>query len=181
MTGSLCLVLMPFEKKTNVTGPLIDFDSVYRGLIGPAISEAGLEPLRPDEKMTGSIIHKPMFERLILCEYAVIDITTANANIFYQLGLRHAVRPRNTILVFAEGAEKLQFDVEPLRAIGYHLTREGVPKDTKIKKVELVERLRKAKEDRNAAVDSPVFQLVEGFPDIRNLNKDVFRDRDTLL
>jgi len=35
-----------------------------------------------------------MFERLILCEYAVADLTTANANVFYELGIRHAIRPK---------------------------------------------------------------------------------------
>jgi hypothetical protein len=29
-----------------------------------------------------------MFERLILCEYAVCDLTSANANAFYELGLQ---------------------------------------------------------------------------------------------
>jgi hypothetical protein len=93
MPQSLCFVLMPFGKKPGQAGSLIDFDSVYRELIAPAITAAGLEPLRADEEMTGGIIHKPMFERLILCEYAVADLTTANANVFYELGVRHAVRP----------------------------------------------------------------------------------------
>ena len=43
--------------------------------------------------MTGGIIHKPMCERLILCEYALTDLTTTNANVFYELGLRHAAQP----------------------------------------------------------------------------------------
>jgi hypothetical protein len=59
----------------------------------PSVVIAGLQPLRADEEVTGGIIHKPMFERLILCEYAVADLTTANANVFYELGVRHAVRP----------------------------------------------------------------------------------------
>ena len=63
---------------------MIDFDSIYQDLIAPAINEAEFEPLRADEEMTGGIIHKPMFERLILCEYAVADLTTANANVFYE-------------------------------------------------------------------------------------------------
>ena len=41
-----------------------------------------------------------MFERLVLCEYAVADLTTANANVFYELGVRHAVRPFSTVLLF---------------------------------------------------------------------------------
>ena len=91
MTLPLCFVLMPFGIKTDPNGLLIDFDSVYQQLIAPAIREAKLESLRADEEMSGGIIHKPMFERLVLCEYAVADLTTANANVFYELGVRHAV------------------------------------------------------------------------------------------
>lgn len=54
------------------------FDAIYSELTGPAVDAAGMEPLRADEEMAGGIIHKPMYERLILCEYAVADLTTAN-------------------------------------------------------------------------------------------------------
>src|SRR5580698_1081643 len=110
MSKTLCFVLMPFGTKPDVAGTMIDFDAVYNVLIGPAIEAAGLESLRADEEMTGGIIHKPMFERLILCQFAVADLTTANANVFYELGLRHAVRPWSTILIFGEGS-RLPFDV----------------------------------------------------------------------
>lgn len=99
----LCFVLMPFGKKADASGRLIDFDAVYAELIAPAIENAGLEPIRADEEMTGGLIHKPMYERLLLCPYAVADLTTANANVFYELGIRHAVRPGSTLLLFAEG------------------------------------------------------------------------------
>src|SRR3954467_2510237 len=123
----LCFVLMPFGRKPSVAGATIDFDAVYKELIAPAIDGAGLEPLRADEEMAGGVIHKPMFERLILCEFAVADLTTANPNVFYELGVRHAVRPWSTILLFAEGGTQLPFDVAPLRAIPYRLTAAGTP------------------------------------------------------
>ena len=44
-----------------------------------------------------------MFERLVLCEYAIADLTTANANVFYELGVRHAAKPHHTLLLFAQG------------------------------------------------------------------------------
>ena len=123
----LCFVLMPFGTKPAAAGATIDFDAVYRELIRPAVEAAGLEPLRADEEMTGGIIHKPMFERLILCDFAVADLTTANANVFYELGVRHAVRPWSTVLLFAQGGTELPFDVAPLRAIPYRLTPGGTP------------------------------------------------------
>ncbi|GJL64199.1 MAG: hypothetical protein NPIRA04_28530 [Nitrospirales bacterium] len=58
MNRPLCFVLMPFGKKRNTAGSLIDFDEVYQTLIRPAIEEADLEPLCADEEMTGRIIHK---------------------------------------------------------------------------------------------------------------------------
>lgn len=67
MIRPLCFVLMPFGKKPDAAGVQIDFDAVYRDLIAPAIESAGLQPIRADEEMTGGIIHKPMFERLMLC------------------------------------------------------------------------------------------------------------------
>ncbi len=174
MNRPLCFVLMPFGKKPDVSGTLVDFEAVYGELIAPAIGAGGLEPLRADEEMTGGIIHKPMFERLILCEYAVVDLTTANANVFYELGLRHAVRPASTILLFAEGRGRLPFDVAPLRALPYGLDPDGKPSRAAADREAIAERLRAA---RSVQIDSPVFQLVEGFPDIQRLKTDVFRDR----
>src|SRR3954464_8896939 len=127
MDRTLCFVLMPFGKKPVAAGSLVDFDAVFRDFIAPTIEAAGLEPLRADEEMTGGIIHKPMFERLILCEYAVADLTTANANVFYELGARHAVRLWGTILLVAAGGTQLPFDVAPLRAIPYQLGPDGKP------------------------------------------------------
>lgn len=174
MPSPLCFVLMPFGRKATAAGLVVDFDAVYHELLQPAIEQAGLESLRADEEMTGGVIHKPMFERLILCEYAVCDLTTANANVFYELGLRHAVRPHSTVLLFAEGTGQLPFDVAPLRALPYHLGSDGKPEQLPETSTALTTRLQAA---RSADTDSPVFQLVEGFPDIQRLKTDVFRER----
>lgn len=169
----LCFALVPFGRKPTGTGASIDFDAVYRQLIAPAIRDAALEPIRADEEMTGGIVHKPMFERLILCEYAVADLTLANTNVFYELGVRHAVRPYSTVLLHASGT-RLPSDVQPDRALSYSLDRAGRPADVQATRRQLADRLIAA---RDASVDSPVFRLVEGFPDIDRLKTDVFRDQ----
>lgn len=170
----LCFVLMPFGTKPASGGKSIQFDAVYEELIGPAVRLAELDPIRADEEQTGGVIHKPMFERLILCEYAVADLTAANANVFYELGVRHAVRPSSTVLVFAEGCGQLPFDVAPLRAIPYGLGPDGKPAHAEADRAAIVERLREA---RRRHTDSPIYQLVEGFPDVQRLKTDVFRER----
>lgn len=169
----LCFVLMPFGEKPDGMGGMVDFDAVYAEVIRPAVEAAGMEPLRADEEMEGGIIHKPMFERLILCDYAVADLTTANANVFYELGIRHAARPHSTVLVYAEGL-RLPFDVAPLRAVPYRLESGGGPATTEEIKEVIEERLRRA---RDAVTDSPIYELVENFPDVDRTKTDVFRDR----
>lgn len=169
----LCFVLMPFGRKSDGTGTPIDFDAVYEQLIAPAVRAASLEPVRADEEVTGGIVHKPMFERLILCEYAVADLTFANANVFYELGVRHAVRPYSTVLTFAAGT-RLPFDVELDRGLPYPLGPDGAPEQLETARDRLTARLVAA---RDTTVDSPVFQLVEDFPQVDRLKTDVFRDQ----
>jgi tetratricopeptide (TPR) repeat protein len=174
MPQPLCFVLMPFGSKPGGGGAIIDFDAVYVDLIKPAIESAGLLPLRADEEQSGGIIHKPMFERLILCEFAVADLTTANANVFYELGVRHAVKPATTVLLFAADGMRLPFDVSPLRALPYRLGVDGKPRAAQDDCAKLADLLKAAK---SGFVGSPVYQLVEGFPDIQHIKTDVFRER----
>lgn len=174
MSGPLCFVLMPFGKKPDSAGAMIDFDAVYRDLIAPAIRDAGLEPLRADEEVVGGIIHKPMFERLVLCEYAVADLTTANANVFYELGVRHGVRPSSTVMVFG-GTSRLPFDVAMLRALPYSIGADGVPDRVDESRAGLAKLLRAARDAPDE--DSPLFQLLDDYPDISREKTDVFRDQ----
>jgi tetratricopeptide (TPR) repeat protein len=168
----LCFVLMPFGVKPDGAGGVVDFDAVYEEALRPAVEAAGMEPLRADEELDGGIIHKLMFERLILCKYAIADLTTANANVFYELGVRHAVRPHSTVLVFAEKM-RLPFDVAPMRAVPYALDDRGAPASPDFARGVIEDRLNQA---RDPAVDSPVFELVEDFPDVDHHKTDVFRE-----
>lgn len=171
----LCFVLMPFGLKPAGDGRVVDFDAVYEQIIQPAVLAAGLEPLRADDERTGGLIHKAMFERLILCEYAVADLTLANANVFYELGVRHAIKDRTTVSIYAAAWGQLPFDVNGLRTLPYHLGADGRPDDMAADREALMQSLTAAKEQQ--AVDSPIYQLVDGFPDIQRLKTDVFRDQ----
>ncbi|MCA3376309.1 MAG: hypothetical protein INF64_04195 [Roseomonas sp.] len=65
-----------------------------------------------------------MFERLAFCDLALADLTGANGNVFYELGVRHVTRPGATILVFAE-ATPPPFDLGPRQAIAYCIDANG--------------------------------------------------------
>lgn len=177
----ICFVLIPFGAKKDENGKVFQFDKIYQDLIEPAIKNSELESLRADEEMGGGIIHKPMLEKLILSEFAIADLTTANANVFYELGLRHAVRPWSTVLIFAKGT-RLPFDVEDLRALPYEVDSDGLPVNVSDTILALTEKLKFARKEsreheQGGFTDSPLYQLVEGYPKIDHTKTDIFRER----
>lgn len=179
----LCFVLMPFGTKSDPTGGKdIDFNRVYDEAIKLAIEDAGMEPIRADEEKTGGIIHKPMFERLLLCDFAVADLTTANANVFYELGVRHTARPATTVTIFAE-QQPIPFDISFLRSLPYALGRNNAfsSKDAKKLRSALAKKLVDVRTmaATGDVVDSPLFQLIGEWksPDVAHIKTDVFRDQ----
>lgn len=178
----LCFVLMPFGvKKDPAGGPDIDFDAIFDQGLRPAIEAAGMEPVRADEERTGGIIHKAMYERLLLCDFAVADLTTANGNVLYELGIRHAARPATTLTIFAS-KQPLPFDVAFLRALPYDLSdgnRFG-PEAAASLRSAVTRRLDELRElVKDSVSDSPLFQLLTDYPvpDLAHLKTDVFRER----
>lgn len=173
----LCFILMPFGRKPTSTGALIDFDRVYADLIAPGVAGADLDPLRADEETSGGIIHKAMFERLILCPYAVADLTLANANVFYELGVRHAFRPWSTVPIIAQD-NRLPFDVQMLRTVQYVLGADGIPDPSRSGEAKnSVATLLTAA--RTGQKDSPIFQLLDMVeaPTIAHEKTDIFREQ----
>jgi hypothetical protein len=121
MSRQVCFIDMPFGNKVDPkSGMTISFDQIYEVGIFPAVEEAGLQCIRGDREVTGGLNHTAMFARLLIAEFVVADMTTANPNVFYELGVRHATRPYTTIPIFATlGAPP--FDVNGVRAIPYEL------------------------------------------------------------
>ncbi len=176
MTKSVCFVLMPFGVKADSSGRPIDFDLVYKAIFKPAIEAVGLQPIRADEEQSHGFIHKLMYERLLLSEYAIADLTIANANVYYELGIRHAARPATTILTMA-AQTGLPFDVAGLRVFPFSLDPTGSPVDPSGTSAALVERMKSC--IARDLVDSPLYQLVDALhpPPIDRERTDVFRER----
>ncbi len=172
----LCFVLMPFGRKPEGAGRIIDFDAVYNQVIAPGVVAAGMEPIRADQEEIGGSIHKPMFERLMLCDYAVADVTGANPNVYYELGIRHALRPRSTVITFAENTT-LPFDIAAQRGAPYRLDDKGSLTDPEGDRAMIARKLKSAHE--NVHDDSPLFQMIDGLPrlEVDHAKTDIFRDQ----
>lgn len=175
----ICFVDMPFGKKTDPkSGIEIDFDHIYDKGIEPAITKAELVAIRGDRENTGGIIHTAMFARLLLAEFVIADMTTANPNVFYELGVRHTAKPYTTIPIFATlGAPP--FDVNMVRAIPYDLNNGKLSDDAAEKLIEAIASRIEHALKGPVAKDSPIFDLFPNFPGIEMSHEltDVFRDR----
>lgn len=171
----LCFVLMSFGKKRDAKNREIDFDLIYEQLIKPAIEASDMEAIRADEEMVGGIIHKPMFERLLMCEYAIADLTAANANVFYELGVRHASKPYSTLSIFASDCT-LPFDVQMLRAYPYSLDEKRIPNSVEKDRQNMTRWLNEA---RKQTTDSPLYQFFDDLKPhfIPHEKTDVFREQ----
>jgi hypothetical protein len=173
-----CFVLMPFGKKTDGNKKEINFNEVYQSFIRKAIEDAGLEPIRADEEQGGGFIHKPMYERLLFCDFAIADLSFANANVFYELGIRHTARPYTTLSIYEKNT-KLPFDVAPLRTLSYEFEDEKIiDVDQKIQQLSAQIKINLNVQAFQA--DSPIGQLITGyiFPNLSSLqnNSDTFRE-----
>ncbi|MEP6746982.1 MAG: TRAFs-binding domain-containing protein [Bacteroidota bacterium] len=168
----LCFVLMPFGIKTDGNKKEINFDLVYKNFIKPAIIKAGLEPVRADEEKEGGFIHKPMYERLLYCSFAVADLSFDNANVFYELGIRHAVKPFTTVIIFEKNT-KLAFDAAPLRAFPYEFI-DGAVVNQDVQADALASLIKINLDAKKAQEDSPIGQMISAykFPDLTYLQED---------
>ena len=113
-------VIMPFGEKKALDGTAIDFDAVYQDLLAPAVVAAGLMPHRADADRRGGSIHLDMFQDLLLAEFVVADLTLDNPNVWYEIGVRHALRAGGAVLTFAL-RDRLPFDIAGQRMQRYTL------------------------------------------------------------
>ena len=96
----------------------VDFDVVYEHLIAPALKKAGCLPFRADQEPAAGDIRTDMFFELVTADIVVADISVLNANVFYELGVRHGVRPSGVFMIHGDWA-KPPFDIASDRRFRY--------------------------------------------------------------
>jgi tetratricopeptide (TPR) repeat protein len=156
-------VIMPFGKKKGGDGSLYDFNAIYQTLIKPALEEAGFEAFRADEETTSGDILTDMFQELLLADLCICDLSIDNANVYYELGIRHAFRKRGVVHIQA-GRAYMPFDIFNVRTLPYHITADGIPDPDYIKgDIQAIARMTRDTwaSDRDA-IHSPIFNLLSG-------------------
>ena len=65
-----------------------------------------------------------MFSHIAMDDVVLVDITTANPNVFYELGVRHALKPSVTVLTRHRGTT-VPFNIQGQRIIDYPAAVDG--------------------------------------------------------
>jgi tetratricopeptide (TPR) repeat protein len=115
----VCFVVMGFGKKTDfASGRTLDLDATYDAIIEPAVEGQGLRCIRGDKVLRSGVIDGAIYEMLFRADLVIADISTANVNAVYELGVRHALRPNSTIIM-KEMDGKLYFDLDHVQTFHY--------------------------------------------------------------
>src|SRR5678816_2289430 len=112
-------VIRPFAEKEG-----IDFARVERELIQPALARLGAQDIQVTGGTTEEInqagnIREDMFRLLMVADLVIADVSIHNANVFYELGIRHALRPRHTFVIRSATTHKYPFDLQTDRYLLY--------------------------------------------------------------
>ena len=130
MSKGVAFIVMPFGLKPGPDGKNIDFNRVYEEYLKPAVEAAGLRPHRADAERRGGSIHADMFQDLLMAEMVVADLTVDNPNVWYEIGVRHALRASGAVLTYAL-RDRLPFDLNGQRMMRYTMI-EGAPAPAKV-------------------------------------------------
>src|SRR5437868_7305289 len=106
-------IIRPFGAKSGV-----NFDTVDEKLIQPALAQIGVSGNTTTEIVEQGNIREDMFRLLVTADLVIADISIHNANVFYELGIRHALRDRHTFLLRCRADDPV-FDLQGERYLVY--------------------------------------------------------------
>jgi O-acetyl-ADP-ribose deacetylase (regulator of RNase III) len=149
-----CFVIMPFGERADGAGGTIHFDRVYEELIDKAVSGLDLDVVRSDDIMRAGTIHLDMLRHIATAAVAIVDLTLLNPNVFYELGVRHALRPSVTVLIKRKDAP-IPFNIHSERVIEYPAPGSGYEEAIATIRAFIEAGLNSVKPD------SPIFNLLQ--------------------
>lgn len=167
-----CFAIMPIaDHEDYETG---HFSRVYNHLIKPACEKAGFSAIRADDAKASHMIMFDILKNIIECDMAICDLSSKNANVFYELGLRQAFN-KKTILI-TDGRTNTPFDITGFRYVKYsHTLRiDSVESDIDEIKAMLTETDAAPEEDVNSIVKLLKIQPAE----IKNIQ---LTQQDTII
>lgn len=158
-------VAMPFGTKPDPARPgvTVDCDATFRKLIVPALEDGDFAWNRADRSIESGFIHVGMLDELANSDLVVVDLTVENANVLYELGVRHALRDRSTVLIHRRGGASI-FDLRPLREFRFGLEGSAITDAEALAALPDIADAVALAQRPDRGVDSPVHTLFEVDP-----------------
>lgn len=110
-----CFIIMPIADRDGYDKG--HFTRVYDDIIKPACKLAGMKPIRADEVKQTNLIHLDILNKTVQSPMAICDISSHNANVMFELGIRQAFDMPVT-LIQEQGTGSI-FDINGLRYTEY--------------------------------------------------------------
>lgn len=142
-----CFVLMPFGHP---------YDRCYEDVYKRSIREAGLEPFRADGLFNSGTVIEQIWEQISKAEVLLAEVTGKNANVFYELGLAHAIS--KPVILISSTLDDVPFDLRHLRVIIYDVYDPYW--GDKLRK-SIVDFVRSARRDPSKSVPQPFRDLAQ--------------------
>lgn len=116
MDKKICFVIGPIGSKDSDIRKYSD--KVLKNIIIRAVEPLGYEIVRAEQSSNPSLITDDIFQHLQNDSLVIADLTGQNANVFYELAVRHVT---GLPVICINSDDKLPFDVQQIRAIQFNL------------------------------------------------------------
>jgi hypothetical protein len=148
----ICFIACPIgESGSDIR---VRSDQVLKRIIEPAISRLGYKPVRSDQIGKPGLITSQVIQHIMEDPLVIADLTDSNANVFYELAIRHAIR--KPLIQLMDKSQKLPFDVYNTRTIFFDY------RDLDSVEEARVEIAKQAKEvETNAKIETPISAAID--------------------
>jgi tetratricopeptide (TPR) repeat protein len=121
--GKVCFVIMPYGQDADRRALN---SAVYEQIIEPVARSKGYEVHRADTRdVAVGNISQSIVTDLVLADLVIADMSELNANVFYELGVRHALHRNGTVIIIQDGYT-IPFDLSQYVTVRYTATLPGL-------------------------------------------------------
>lgn len=126
--GLTCFIVGPIGDRLDAAGTegrlrYENATQIWENVFEPACATFGLTPVRADKIAESGEIPEQIFTYLRDADVVIADLTGGNANVMYELGLRHT---RDKITIQIGEHQQLPFDVNTIRTVKFKRTEAGL-------------------------------------------------------
>jgi hypothetical protein len=155
-----CFVITGYGVKTDFqTGKNYNLDNTYKNIIKPVFEELGFECFRAFDINPEAITIDGAYDWLLKADILIADITSLNVNVMYELGIRHSLNPRGTIVI-ADKSVNIPFNIKHLNINFYEHLGTDIGYGEVMRFKEHLKKIINEKLDSYDEIDSPIYNSI---------------------